>query len=267
MSRYLRPGLLPWHLLVVAVVAVFVALGLWQLDRHRQLQERNALLAGRLAAAPIGYPDAAAAFDPDAPVGSDRDASFRAVVVEGRYAPEHEVLLRGKTLESVPGYHVLTPLLTREDGEPSGVAVLVDRGWVPYELDDPELPSYAPPDGVVRIEGRLMPEADPPTGPLAGLAPRDPPEGPLRRVARADVDRLQPQMPFPLDGFVIERIRTLEPEGTGAPGALPVAAAAPAPEAGPHLSYAAQWFFFAAVAAVGYLMLLRRSVAPDAPAA
>lgn len=251
----------PWHLLVAAVAAVFVSLGLWQLDRHQRLGDRNDLLEARLSAPATSYLDASAAFDPDAALGSDADPSFRRVVVEGRFAPEHEVLLRGRALDGQPGHHVLTPLLTSEDGAPSGHAVLVDRGWIPYRHGDPDLPTFAPPEGEVRIEGRLMPEADEPTGPLAALAPRDPPEGPLEIVARADTGRLQKQMPFPLDGFVVEMERYLRPEGGAVGAELPIVPPAPTPEGGPHLSYAAQWFFFATVAAVGYLLLLRRRLA------
>ena len=42
---------------------------------------------------------------------------------------------------------------------------------------------------------------------------------------------------------------------------LPRIPPAPAPEAGPHLGYAIQWFFFAGVAIVGYALLLRRRLA------
>lgn len=261
--RLLRPGLWPWHLLVAVVAATFVYLGVWQIGRHEQLQDRNALLERRLAAATIPYLDARAAFDPDATVGSDADPSYRAVEVEGTFAPEQELLLRGRSLDGQPGHHVLTPLLTSEEGVPTGRAVLVDRGWVPYRLDDPDLPRSAPPEGTVRIEGRLMPEADEPIGPLAAFAPRDPPDGPLDVAARADVDRLQPQMPFPLDRFVIELERYVRPQDAAADAELPIVPPAPGPESGPHLSYAAQWFFFAAVAVVGYGLLLRRTARED----
>jgi cytochrome oxidase assembly protein ShyY1 len=50
---------------------------------------------------------------------------------------------------------------------------------------------------------------------------------------------------------------------TSAPGDDPSLAPIPLPELGdgPHLSYAVQWFLFAAVAAVGYVLLLRREAA------
>ncbi len=268
MSRWLRPGLLPWHLLVAGVAATFVVLGVWQLERHQSLQARNELLAQRLASQPITLAEALRTLDPDAPPGAQNDARFRPVVAVGRFLPEHEVLLRGRSLDDQPGFHVLTPLQRMgADGELVGrPAVLVDRGWIPYRVEDPSLPSWAPPAGVVRVEGRLMPEADPPSGPLAALTPRDPPEGRLARIARPDVDRLQPQIPVPLAPYLIELERlgvvtddaAADPGSAERPGAsLPVAAEPPQPESGPHLSYAAQWFFFALVAVVGYVALLR----------
>jgi surfeit locus 1 family protein len=266
MKDLLRPRLWPWHLLVLAVAAGFVALGVWQLDRHGQLQERNALVEERRAAEPRPYGEATARLDPDAPAGAEADPRYRPVVAEGRYAPAHEVLLRGRTLEGVPGYHVLTPLVLDDDGgQDDGRAVLVDRGWVPMQRDDPRLPDAAPPDGRATIEGRLMPEADPPTGPLAGLTPRDPPDGPLEIAARPDVERLQPQMPFALDPFVIELVRTRTPEVPTGPAYLPVPPPVPEPEAGPHLSYALQWWFFAGVAVVGYALLLRQRLGGAEP--
>lgn len=258
MRGALRPGLWPWHILVLAIAATFVWLGVWQLGRHGRLQERNALLEARLAEPPRPYLEAAAAFDPDAPAGDENGPRYRTVVAEGRYAPDHEVLLRGRTLEGAPGFHVLTPLLLNEAGTR---AVLVNRGWIPMQRDDPRLPDASPPDGRVALEGRLMPEADPPTGPLAGLTPRDPASGPLEVAARADVERLAPQMPFDLDPFVVELVRTRAPEVPTGPEHLPVPLATPAPEAGPHLSYALQWWFFAAIAIVGYALLLRQRLA------
>ena len=258
MTEALRPRLWPWHLLVLAVAVTFVWLGFWQLGRHGQLQQRNALLEARLAEAPRPYREAAAAFDPDAPAGAEDGPRYRPVVAEGRYAAEHEVLLRGRSLEGAPGYHVLTPLVVDDAGER---AVLVNRGWIPMQRDDPRLPDASPPDGRVTLEGRLMPEADPPTGPLAGLTPRDRPDGPLEIAARADVERLQAQMPFALDPFVVELVRTRTPEVPTGPEHLPVPLDAPAPEAGPHISYALQWWFFAVVAIVGYGLLLRQRLA------
>lgn len=251
-------------LLAATAVATFVALGFWQLDRHEQLGRRNALLTARLQAEPLPYERLTTGLDPNAPAGVASDGRFRPVQATGRFLPEHEVLLRGRELDGQPGHHVLTPLLLEGGAEPH--AVLVDRGWVPYRANDPDVPSFAPPQGTVRIVGRLMPEEDAPTGFAASLAPRDPPEGRLETVARADVQRLQQQVPLRLEPWWIELASYQasspdgpEPlEGTSVEGELPIVPPPPGPERGPHLSYALQWFFFAAVTIVGSVALLRR---------
>lgn len=277
------------HLLVAAVTVSCIALGFWQLGRMRGLQERNDLLTERLAAEPRPYEGLVDGLDPDAPAGSERDARHRPVVVTGTFDPEHEVLLRSRSYQERPGYHVLTPL--RLDG--AGRALLIDRGWIPYRFDGTDGSSYAPPAGSVRVTGRLVPEADPPQGFLAGLAPRDPPTGPLERVARPDVDRLQDQMPYALEPFIVEMEEVARPPATepgAAPGAassgaeaagdapsagqgadgetdLPIVPPRPGPESGPHLGYAIQWFSFAAIAAGGYALLLRRDAREPGEAA
>ena len=276
MRRLAAPRLIPWHLLIAAVVALFVTAGVWQLERHAQLHDRNALLTARLAAPSESYEAAAAAYDPAAEAGAPDDPRYRPVVADGRFAEEHDVLWRGRAFDGQPGYHVLTPLvLERPEGAPAR-AVLVDRGWIPYRYDVPEVPDFAPPPGPVRVEGRLMPAQGTPEGPLAALAPRDPPDGPLDTVARPDVDRLQAQVPWPLERFVLEAERIVGvPDGAEGtvvharivedgldPGAgevrLPLLPAAPAPRGGPHLGYAFQWFSFALITGVGYVLLLRR---------
>lgn len=248
------------HLLVAAVVAACVVLGFWQLDRLRGLQERNALLEARLAAQPREFSEVVPGLDPDAGAGSEADARHRPVTVEGSFAPEHQVLLRSRSYQDQPGYHVLTPLVLADAGDdPAGSrALLVDRGWVPYRTSLADAGAFAPPDGPVRVTGRLMPEADPPEGFLAGLAPRDPASGALERVARVDVDRLQPQVPLRLEPYFVEMEAVEGANVRARAGELPVVPPRPEPEAGPHLGYAIQWFSFATIAAVGYGLLLRR---------
>ncbi len=277
------PRLWPWHLLVAAVMTLFVTLGFWQLARHGQLQERNARLEARLDAPTLPLQERLADLDPDAPEGATANARFRPTSAAGVLLPDHEVLLRGRAYEERPGFHVLTPMrldaaTTAALGVQAGTLVLVNRGWIPFQTDDPVLPAWDAPTGRVAVDGWLEPEADPPTGFLSGLAPRDPPEGPLDRIARPDVDRLAAQMPAPLLPYVLVAER-LAPAGAGdapPPGtvrevrtgedgwvALPVRVPTPEPEGGPHLSYALQWWSFALIGGVGYLFLLRERLRPS----
>lgn len=239
-SSLVRPRWLLAHVLIVAVAATFVSLGLWQLRRLDEVRGENALLEARLADAPVPLADVAAATgDPDAV-----DALvYRRVEATGTYRPEEEVLQRTRAHRGQNGYHVLTPL---DLGD--GTGVLVRRGWVPYELDEPPVAEAAPPAGEVTVTGYL--EA---SEPQPDFGQRDPDEGTLPRVFRADTARLDRQV----EGALLPVVLHLEEQSPPQTGRLPIPAERPDFDEANHLSYALQWFSFAAIAVVGYGFVVR----------
>jgi surfeit locus 1 family protein len=241
----LTPKWLLGHLLALGLVVLFVNFGLWQLDRLDQRLERNAQIAARLAAE--SRPLAALREEFGEEPG---DLAFRRATAEGRYEQANEILLRSRSRDGAAGWHVLTPLITE-----SGRALLVDRGWVPYSLDDPPIEEAAPPAGTVSVEGLVRAEQDPPEGWLARFAPRDRSEGPLRNAYYVDVERLAPQLPYPLEPVYLELSR----QQPAAEARYPLPPEPPELERGTHLSYALQWFSFALIGAVGYVLLLWRT--------
>ncbi len=72
----------------------------------------------------------------------------------GHFDREHEVLIRGRTVDGSVGFEVVTPLVLS-----NGTAVLVDRGWVaPPPGGALVAPAVPPaPDGQVTVDGRLHP--------------------------------------------------------------------------------------------------------------
>lgn len=244
MSLLWQPRWIVGHVLVLIVVVAFVRLGVWQLDRHGQLLDRNATIERTLEQAPISLGEALAA---------DDGVAYRRVRLAGRFDPAHELLLRNRTYLDQPGFHVLTPfVLETPIGDAS--AILVDRGWVPHGLSEPPVEEAPPPAGTQIVEGILLPEEDPPTGPLARFAARDPAQGAVDRVVRVDVDRIAPQLPYGLVPAYL--IPTSAPAAVAATE-LPVPAEPPGPETGTHLAYALQWFAFVLITIVGYALLLR----------
>jgi len=210
----------------LAVAAVCVRLGVWQLDRLRQRRAWNAAALAARERPPLGVTGGAGgALTAD----SVRDRRLRA---RGIYDYAHERLWRGRSYEGIPGVDLITPLRLADGG-----AVLVDRGWAPS------------PDGYHVDEGAYR-EAD--SADVLGLgmsAPR----------ARGDVDpaRLQDSVPYRLLPFVIQQL----PPSTALNRPLPPGLIRwPAPELsdGPHLSYAVQWFSFAIIIVVGSVALLRK---------
>lgn len=233
------------HLLALVLVVAFVNFGFWQLRRLDQARTRNEMIEARSA-----LPDQRLA----EAVALGADMTYVPVVASGVYDPDHEVLLRGRSTGGQPGFHVLTPLvLAASEGDLAGTAVLVERGWVPYDMDEVPVQAALPPAQEVTVRGELHPPQVPPTGFLAPLAAHDPPEGVLVQSFYVDVARLQPQMPYDLVGAYLKLREQAPPTAGNFPTPLPVEVH----DLGPHLGYAIQWFSFAVIGVVGYAFLLR----------
>lgn len=234
-----RPVWIIGHLVALAAVIGFVLLGVWQLHRHQDRQAFDARIAARIdaPAAPLDVLLADASVD---------DVEYRTATVEGTYVTDDEVILQARTLAGRSGHEVLTPLLLAD-----GSAVIIDRGWVPIDVEGPPVEGAAPPDGPVAVTGYVRrPQV------RSGLGPVDPAEGQLDRISRVDVARLASQVEAPLLPLWIQLAAQSPPQATP----LPLVIDPPQPGGGPpHLSYAVQWFAFAAVVLVGYPVLISRT--------
>ena len=216
--------------LVLAVVAAAgcIRLGFWQLSRLAQRRARNAVVAARLSQPQV----------PLTTLWADSASMLRKVVVTGTADFDHEILLAARTYEGSPGVYLLTPL--HVPGRDT--AVLVNRGWI-----------YAP-DGMSVDVGRWREATASFTG-YAELLPQgvaSKPEGVLRRDARVarqlDLATVQSLLPYPVSALYLVATApdTTKPQGERVARLPP-----PALDEGPHLSYAIQWFSFAAIALIG----------------
>jgi surfeit locus 1 family protein len=249
--KLLSPRWLAGHLLALSLILLFVNFGFWQLRRMEERNAYNALLEARLGAEPEPLAALLARYSATAAADAERSISYRRAQVTGRFDAANEVLLRSRANDGSPGYHVLTPLRLSE-----GRAILVDRGWVPYALDTPPVAEAAPPDAPVELTGVLYPPQTPVTSELLGrfgLLQQDPAEGELEAVFFVNPARLERQLPYALEPVYLELASQTPPQR----GQLPVPPPPPEITAGPHLSYALQWFAFALIGGVGYLALLR----------
>jgi surfeit locus 1 family protein len=233
-----------WLWLTLAVIALdllFLRLGVWQLQRLSERRVANARIVARTEQPALSLTDAP--LDP-------AEADLRRAVVAGIYDPAHEIVLRNRTYNELPGVHVLTPL--RIAG--SDAAVLVDRGWIPYDDAAPDRRKvFAPLAGPVEVHGVLRAAQQR----VSSLSPADvtPPGGAtLDAWHRVDLSRIQAQMPYPLlPVFLEEEPGSPSVSSTGFPRPLPNIALSE----GTHLGYAIQWFAFAAILAGGYIILCR----------
>jgi cytochrome oxidase assembly protein ShyY1 len=218
----------------IVVALVCVRLGFWQLDRLEQRRALNEQIRSRSSDAPTpldsGLPEETASW------------SYSPVIASGEYLPEAELILYGRPLEGRPGDHVLS-VLTLGDG----TAVLVDRGWIPFDADTvaPVEGTPAAPSGDVTVTGVLFPSEE-------GDGAFDETQGRIRSI---DIEQIAERLGVDLEpGYLL-----LSQQTPDQPGGLPVPAALPELSEGPHLSYAIQWFSFATIAIVGSLVLLGRS--------
>jgi surfeit locus 1 family protein len=240
---WLRPKWIVGHLLCLVLVVTFVNLGFWQLRRLDEKRERNDLIHSREASPPASLDDALR--------NGAGEAAYRRVRVEGTWDADDTVLVRSRSLDGNPGYHVLTPLDAGAD------TVVVNRGFAPLGGggDEAVLATVRPTgDRHVRVDGILRPSET-----RGSFGPKDPANRRLTVVNRIDIPRLQQQIDQPLAPVYLQ-LQSSQPPPGDVLRMLPL----PATDEGPHRSYAVQWFIFATVGAVGWPLLLRKQ-ARDTP--
>jgi cytochrome oxidase assembly protein ShyY1 len=212
---------------IVAVVCI--ALGFWQLQRLADRRTRNAAIERERSRDPVLITSAA----------GDEVEPYTPVRASGTFDTEREVLVYGRSLDGEPGHLVVTPLVFDD-----GTAVLVIRGWVPFDHQTVPVADAAPPAGELTIHGFLVPDED------DGSTVPDA-EG---VVGRLDVEGIGSTLPYPVLPLGIQLTEQTPPQ----PSELPVPLPQEELSEGPHLSYAIQWFCFAAIAVVGAVILVRR---------
>ncbi len=229
-------------ILVIAAVVVMVRLGFWQLDRLEQRKAFNARVEAQLAESPLEL------------TYQNLDLElfnmeYRSAVVSGEYDHERQVVLRNQDWQGRLGVHLLTPLVI-SGGEK---AILVDRGWVPYEdFTGDHLSQYDDP-GLVEVEGTIRrSQSKPLIGGRADQAP-GPGEDPLKAWYWINIDDISGQFPYELlPVYQVSSPDLIEEQ-------MPYRSEEELDlSEGTHLGYAFQWFTFAAILGIGYSIYVRK---------
>lgn len=222
----------------LACAALFVRLGVWQLSRHAERAALNAGLDARLVAPPVPLGNLAA---------DTTDARWTRVTVSGRFRYDLEQVQAGRASEGSPGVHLITPL----EREGHDTLIIVTRGWV-YSPDaaSADLNRWREAD-TVSLTGYLVPIV-----PEGLSAPTDP-TSPMRSM---NLVALRSRLGVPIAPVQLVMTSDSLARADSVPKRLPP----PKVDAGPHRSYAAQWFAFALIAIIGGGVLFRRTVVSDA---
>jgi surfeit locus 1 family protein len=218
-------------LAIGSAVAMFVTLGLWQLDRAEGKRQQAAEVAARslLPAYPLGPMEASAEL-----------LRHRRLSATGTFEEEGQILIENRHYAGKTGYHVITPLhIVGGD-----VRVLVNRGWIPS--DTRGRPTAAPvPEGQRTVTGDAHIPA-PPAMTLGG--------GPDVAAAWGErwpyltTDLYQARVDYPVQPVVI----LMDPaDADGFARSWP----REMPKEGMHVGYAVQWFAFAVIALIIWLRL------------
>lgn len=227
-----RPALWPTLFTIPALIAL-VVLGLWQVQRlhwKADLIEKLQTRSTSAAVAPPGPSDDLAKFE------------FQRVAVTGRFRHDRELYLVGRSLRGSPGFHVMTPL-ERTDGAP---AVMVNRGWVPFDKQDPAKRAEGQVAGPVTIEGIVRLQRPP-----GWFTPDDDPK--KNNWFTVNSEKMAQETGVPLAGgfYVVADM-------SDTPGNFPVGRQWRLDIRNNHLEYAITWFALAAALLVIYLLYHRK---------
>ena len=231
---------LPWLLLVAAALcALFVALGLWQVQRLGWKHDLIARVEARVQAAPAPPPPAA---EWPAVQADPAAYEYRRLRLEGVFLHDRETLVQAST-ELGGGFWVLTPLQQAD-----GRIVLVNRGFVPPGARSPAARGEPACHAPVVVQG-LMRRTEPGGG---FLRDNDPAAGRWYSRDVAAIAAAQGLAPARVAPYFLDA-------GAGAPcaGARgPIGGLTVIRFSDNHLAYALTWFALAAmtVGAAGLLV-------------
>ena len=232
-------------LLVLIVAAACIRLGIWQLDRLEQRRARSALTMERMARPPADLDDV---------VARNEDAAWRRVRLHGG-CEGSQIVLAARSRQGSPGVHLLCRFRT-----PGGRVVLLDRGWLPSpdaRTIGSDAYAHAPRD--TSLEALIVPFPPGEATPGRGASARLTEDGGSVNLEPAEphvVYRMNRSQASAATGL---RLPAWYVQALGPADRLPVPAEPPTPDDGPHLGYAVQWFSFAAIALVGWLVVVLRS--------
>lgn len=219
---------------MLALVAIFVALGTWQVQRLFWKFDLIARVDARVHADPVQAPPAS----DWANVSAQKD-EYRHLAVTGIFDHGKSVLVQAVTALG-PGFWVLTPLLADD-----GSTTLVNRGFVPVDRADP----------AARVQGNISGRVT-----VTGLLRMSEPGGGFLRSNDPAADRW-----FSRDVSAIARAKGLarvapyfvDADGAANPGGLPVGGLTVVRFANSHLFYALTWYGLAVMSAVGAVLVYR----------
>ncbi|MEX1108414.1 MAG: SURF1 family protein [Dongiaceae bacterium] len=225
-------------------VALMFGLGIWQIDRLGTKQEMIAERESRPALEALDA-EQLLAIEDAAPF------EFRRAELTGRFLNDREMLLLARSMNRNVGFQVVTPFVLE-----TGEELLINRGWIPDDREDPVTRAEGQLEGQVTIEALVRRPGQP-----NWLVPDNVPAGDamgggdwywMDLPAMREAAGLAPNGP-PL---------YLEATATDLPGGFPIGGQTRLELRNDHLQYAITWFLLGgALAIIWFVFHWRRDEA------
>lgn len=231
----------PWVLLLCSTIAfaILIALGSWQVQRLFWKEQLIAKIEERTHSAPKPLADVEAEFIQSGAV------DYIPVTLRGTFRHDLEQYFF-TTFKGAAGYAVYTPLILNDDR-----AILINRGFVPYEMQNPEKRLQGQVEGEVTITGLAR---DPLIAKPSTYLPDNEPAKKL--YYWKDWGMMMENSGLSKDhdfiGFFVDA------DATPNPGGLPVGGITILEQPNSHLQYAGTWFALAGVLLVVTVIFILR---------
>ncbi len=235
-----RPFWLFSHIFAASVIALFIFLGFWQLDRLGLRKAQNETIIDRTDEPPAMLQELL-----EEPID---ELEFRRIADTGRFIDGDVVRIGSQSKDGSAGDHVVG-LVELSDG----TRLLVNRGFVPLAAVDQLKP---PPEEEITVAGwiRLSQTKEGVFGAADGQLTAE-------RLPRFNVATIEDRVDGDVAAVYVQlNADALDPESEleSDVSSFPTPLALPPLSEGSHLSYAVQWFIFAVLGAAFYVALVRR---------
>lgn len=240
-------------LILLGVVAVVcLMLGRWQLDRAEERRQIAATLDAGRRAAPL-------TLTPNIP--EEELKAWRPATVDGLWRSEWSVLLDNRNLEGRPGLWLATPLMLDQN-----TAVLVLRGWIERPIANRPVAKIPTPDARVHLQGELAlrvprlfelwtSQANAATSlPEGWKGVRQPTEGVIDPVLLPRLQNLDLELYAKRTGLKFLPTVLMQQSGDNNEG-LKRVWPEPSVDSDKNVGYAMQWFGFAGIVMVAFLVV------------
>lgn len=219
--------------LTLVFAAITIRLGNWQGERAQYKLSQQAQLDAALSAAPLPFDELLRVGDAGVAL------RYRKVSVTGTFVKDAIFFVDNRIHDGKAGYVVLQLLRAEPtDGSPAR-NMLVDRGWAEASAVREKLPTILTPGGSTAIEARI----NLPLSRNPGTFDND--SG--QRLNYINIDELARRLNIKLEPFLLEL--------TGGAGFTGVGNAPPSSNFTTNRAYQVQWYAFAALAIVLFVVL------------